>query len=290
MTELIPLVSIAIPFYNCESFLEKSIISVINQSYKSWNLLLIDDGSTDNSLSIARKYESDTRIKVISDGLNKGLVTRLNESVELASGKYYARMDADDIMHPLRIEKQVEFLKSRQDIDVLGTSAYTINEKDEIKQIILYEEAPIVDPFHPCFVHPSVIGKTEWFRRNQYSRDFERMEDFELWLRARKTSLYYNLSLPLMYYRESGVPIPKKYLATQKSALKLAFRGKSYNLSVGTRIKYFTQTIIKCLVCIGLEAINKPELQIKLRRRKTKIIDTKEAEKGLKQALSSNFI
>lgn len=290
MTELTPLVSIAIPFYNCESFLDKAIISVINQSYVNWNLLLIDDGSTDNSLSIARKYESDTRIEVISDGLNKGLVARLNESVELASGEYYARMDADDIMHPQRIERQVEFLKLHKDIDVLGSSAYTINENDEIKQFILYEKVPIVDPFHPCFLHPSVIGKIEWFRKNQYSGDFERMEDFELWLRAWKTSHYYNLSLPLMYYRESGIPIPKKYLATQKSALKLAMRGKSYNLSIGTRIKYFTQIIIKCIVCIGLGAINKSELQIKLRRRNTKAIDTKEAQTGLAQALSSNFI
>lgn len=290
MIERTPIISIAIPFYNCESFLDKAIISVINQTYKNWTLILIDDGSTDNSLSIAKKYESDARIRVISDGLNKGLVTRLNQSVALASGEYYARMDADDIMHPMRLEKQIEFLKSHEDIDVLGTSAYTINENDEIQQLILYENTPIVDPFHTCFLHPSVIGKIEWFRRNKYSGDFERMEDFELWLRALKTSHYYNLSLPLMYYRESGVPIPKKYLATQKSALKLAIRGKSYNLSFGTRIKYFTQTIIKCLVCIGLGAINKPELQIKLRRRKTITIDTIEAQRGLAQALSSNFI
>lgn len=290
MSERTPLVSITIPFYNCDSFLDKAVLSVLNQSYKNWNLLLIDDGSTDNSLLIARQYEFDTRVSVISDGLNKGLVARLNESVELASGEYYARMDADDIMHPLRLEKQVEFMKSHQDIDVLGTSAYTINENDEIKQLILYENAPIVDPFHPCFLHPSVMGRIEWFRRNQYCGNFERMEDFELWLRAFKTSHYYNLSLPLMYYRESGVPIPKKYLATQKSALKLAIRGKSYNLSIGTRVKYFMQTIIKCLVCVGLGAINKPELQIKLRRRKTKTIDIKEAQRGLEQALSSNFI
>lgn len=290
MIERTPAIFIAIPFYNCESFLDKAIISVVNQSYKNWKLVLIDDGSTDNSLSIARKYESDARIRVISDGLNKGLVTRLNESVSLASGEYYARMDADDIMHPMRLERQIEFLKSHEDIDVLGTSAYTINENDEIQQLILYENTPIVDPFHPCFLHPSVMGKIDWFRRNTYSEDFERMEDFELWLRALNTSHYFNLPLPLMYYRESGVPIPKKYLATQKSALKLAIRGRAYNLSVGTRFKYFTQTIIKCLVCIVLGIMKKSELQIRLRRRNTAAIDINEAQNGLARALSAEII
>lgn len=287
MNEPTPLISIAIPFFNCESYLDKAIISVINQSYKNWHLLLIDDGSTDNSLSIARKYESDIRIRVISDGLNKGLVARLNESVELAYGVYYARMDADDIMHPERIKIQLEFMESHKNIDVLGTSAYTIDENDEIQELILYENAPVVDPFHPCFLHPSVFGKIEWFRSNPYNEDFKRMEDFELWLRACETSNYYNLTLPLMYYRELSVSMPKKYLATQKSALKLAIRGRQYNLSIGTRIKYFSQTIIKCLVCIGLGAINMPDLQIRLRRRKTKVFDIKKAQIALAQALSN---
>ena len=84
-------------------------------------LYLINDGSTDNSLSIMQEFPSlDSRIKIIDDGENKGLITRLNQSVVMTSTKYYARMDADDIMYITRIEEQVNFLDSHPDVDVLG--------------------------------------------------------------------------------------------------------------------------------------------------------------------------
>ena len=93
------LVTIAIPVYNGESYLRDAIQSVVNQTFQDWELYLINDGSTDNSLAIMQEYAlNDIRIKVIDDGQNKGLVTRLNQSIETAIGKYYARMDADDIM------------------------------------------------------------------------------------------------------------------------------------------------------------------------------------------------
>ena len=81
-----------------------AICSVLNQSYIDWELLLLDDGSTDESLNIAKSF-TDGRIKIISDGMNRGLIYRLNESINMARGKFYARMDADDIMHPDRIKK-----------------------------------------------------------------------------------------------------------------------------------------------------------------------------------------
>lgn len=126
-----PLVTIAIPFYNCDQFLDMAICSVINQSYSNWELLLINDGSTDKSLEIALKYK-DPRIKLISDGSNKGLIYRLNQSIVLAHGYFYARMDADDIMHPKRIECQVEYMINNPQIDVLGTSYYSINSDNNI--------------------------------------------------------------------------------------------------------------------------------------------------------------
>ena len=100
------LVTIGIPFYNASQFLEYAIKSVINQTYTNWELILVDDGSTDDSLSIARSF-NDQRIKILSDGVNKGLVSRLNEIILNSRGSYIARMDADDIMHFERIEKQI---------------------------------------------------------------------------------------------------------------------------------------------------------------------------------------
>ncbi|MCW1511070.1 glycosyltransferase family 2 protein, partial [Acinetobacter baumannii] len=98
------MISIGIPFYNAENFLANAIQSVINQSFKDWELILVDDGSTDKSLDIAREFEKkDNRIKVISDGLNLKLPARLNQIITISKYDFIARMDADDIMHPDRL-------------------------------------------------------------------------------------------------------------------------------------------------------------------------------------------
>ena len=127
------MVTIGLPFYNAEKYLALAIESVLQQTYTDWELLLLDDGSTDDSLSIAQSYaQKDSRIKVISDGKNKNLATRLNELPSLAQGLYLARMDADDIMHPARIERQLAVLKTHPEIDVLGTNAYIINDENAV--------------------------------------------------------------------------------------------------------------------------------------------------------------
>ena len=172
-------VSIGIPFYNAQDFLEQAILSVLNQDYKSFELLLIDDGSTDKSLDIAYLFQ-DERIKVIHDGLNKGLSARLNELVALSKGEYFARMDADDIMFPQRISQQLAYLQQHNEIDVVGSSAVTIDIKNKITGIICYPEHPnnisnVIK--HQCFIHPSIMAKRSWFVQNPYDEGAIRMED-----------------------------------------------------------------------------------------------------------------
>ena len=97
---LTPLVTIAIPVYNGMPYLRDTIQSVVNQTYSDWELYLINDGSTDDSLTIMQSFAMcDSRIHIISDGENHGLILRLNQSVSMCDTKYYARMDADDIMY-----------------------------------------------------------------------------------------------------------------------------------------------------------------------------------------------
>lgn len=283
-----PFVTVAIPFYNCENYLSKAIISVINQSYQNWELLLIDDGSTDSSKEIVESFAvDDPRIRIVSDGINRGLVYRLNQSIQLARGVYYARMDADDIMHTDRLKEQLDFFSVHSAIDILGTSAYTIDQNDKLQDLIIYDGIPHTDPFHPCFLHPSVMGKTDWFRKYLYDSDYERMEDLELWLRAAKESSYYNLKKPLMFYRESGIPIFRKYIATQRSALKLAFNAGKYGLNCYDKIKLVVFIFIKCFVCWGLNLIGKSHWQIKLRKRPTLAFDKNDGYKMLRQAICS---
>jgi glycosyltransferase involved in cell wall biosynthesis len=212
------LVSIGIPFYNSEQYLDFAIRSVLNQTYTNWELFLLDDGSTDKSLTIARKYESDSRVIVISDGLNKGLPARLNELSELANGKYYARMDADDIMFPERIELQVDFLNEHPDVDVVGSSAVSIDNYNRVfgKRMggtkVKTEDTFFTVLNKGYFIHPTVMGKRDWFRKNQYDIKLKRAQDLELWCRSIKNSNFFVLEEALLFYREIGLPNLKKVI------------------------------------------------------------------------------
>lgn len=104
------MITIGIPFYNAEAYLADAIKSVLAQTFKEWELILVDDGSSDNSLKIAKEFEKkDSRIRVISDGLNKKLPARLNQIINKARFNIIARMDADDLMDIERSEKQYFF-------------------------------------------------------------------------------------------------------------------------------------------------------------------------------------
>lgn len=204
-----PLVTVGIPFYRDCDTLDYAIRSVLKQTYHNWHLILMDDGSNDGSLEIAKGYLSDSRIQLFSDGENKGLPIRLNELIELSCGKYFARMDADDIMHPERLKKQVIYLEAHPDIDVLGTGAYSISIDNQI--LGLKNPKPQHFTEHDLFrqtavMHPTVMAKLSWYKHNKYSEEpfAVRAEDFELWCRSWPYTKFANLSDPLIFYREGN--------------------------------------------------------------------------------------
>lgn len=212
------MVTIGLPFYNAEKYLALAIESVLQQTYTDWELLLLDDGTTDNSLSIAQSYaQKDSRIKVISDGKNKNLAARLNELPSLAQGLYLARMDADDIMHPARIERQLAVLGTHPEIDVLGTNAYIINDENAVigTRYPLTPENTLTRV--KSFIHPTIIAKKQWFLENPYDTKALRMEDAELWYRTFSKYHFVRLNEPLLFYREVGNNYYKKYFLAQQS-------------------------------------------------------------------------
>ncbi|ALC97664.1 glycosyltransferase family 2 protein [Capnocytophaga sp. oral taxon 323] len=212
------MVTIGLPFYNAEKYLALAIESVLQQTYTNWELLLLDDGSTDNSLSIAQSYaQKDSRIKVISDGKNKNLATRLNELPSLAQGLYLARMDADDIMHSARIERQLSVLKAHPEIDVLGTNAYIINDENAVTSTRYPITPKNTLTRVKSFIHPTIIAKKQWFLENPYDTKALRMEDAELWYRTHSKYHFVRLNEPLMFYREVGNNYYKKYFLAQQS-------------------------------------------------------------------------
>lgn len=219
-------ISVAIPFYNAEGYLSLAIESVLSQTYQGWELLLIDDGSNDCSIKIAEKYTYlDSRIRLISDGENRGLAYRLNQSIKLAQGEYYARMDADDIMHSERLERQLKILLEHPEIDVLGTNAYSIDEANLVFGIRFAETMGLKKVDH--FIHPTIMGKKQWFLDNPYDEKAIRIEDAELWYRTKQFSNFMMTNEPLLFYREFGSYYYPKYIKVLPS---LVYLNKKYPL------------------------------------------------------------
>lgn len=221
-----PIVSVAIPFFNNQDTLRDAIVSVLNQRFSNWELILIDDGSVDKSFEIAKQYkERDRRITLVSDGQNKGLVARLNQSVSLASGKYYARMDADDIMHVERLMEQVRFLDYHPKVDVVDTPMYVMNQAGELTGI---RNTPIAKT-SLCKIlsgqtlnHATVMGHIEWFKAHPYDPVYVRAEDVELWCRTVGKSVFARLEKSLYFVREGQIKV-KNYVKSQ-STLRLIYQ------------------------------------------------------------------
>lgn len=257
------MLTVAIPFFNAEQYLELAIKSVINQSYQNWVLLLMDDGSSDNSLDIATKYEQmDSRIKVYSDGKNKNLAVRLNKIATLTQTKYLARMDADDVMHPNRLEIQLKILEANPEIDLLGTNAYTINQHNVVTGI----RKPLINNSNTIistesFIHPTIMGKTNWFKNNLYNPRAERIEDAELWWRTKKSSVFKSINEPLLFYREFGGNYFPKYKKASNTLIKLSFE-KGFNFLL---FKKATDRYIKFLIYKILNKFNLENILIKRR-------------------------
>lgn len=203
------MISIGIPFFNAEKYLADAIKSVLAQSYPYWELILVDDGSTDGSLKIAQDFATrDSRIRVISDGVNKKLPARLNEIIKEAKFDFIARMDADDLMDCDRLKIQFEYLKKHPEINLVTTGMYSIGNKNEI----LGKRIPRNYQMKPAemlkgltnLLHASMLAKKDWCLRNLYREDNALAEDYELWLTSNiKGDLkYYVLEEPLYYYRE----------------------------------------------------------------------------------------
>lgn len=258
-----PLVTIAIPIYNADHYLEFAVRSIINQTYDNWELLLMEDGSKDNSAEIAKAIASeDQRIIYISDGVNKGLVYRLNQSIMLAKGKYYARMDADDIMAVSRIEKEVKCLIDNPNIDVVGCSAMLI---DEANKICGSQNMKGVEDF---FIHPSVMGKTEWFKKHRYDPSAVRIEDKDLWLRTSTKNVFYNIEEPLLFYRSLSTIGLSQILSSNKRQRGLFTHYKKYGKSFIWGCSNVLKTYIKDILFSLVFLVGGENMYMRIRGRR----------------------
>lgn len=226
--ELAPLVSIALPVLNGGRDLRLAVLSILNQSFKDWELLIIDDGSTDGATQdIASLF--DDRIILIQDGVTRGLSNRLNQAIMMSRGKYFARMDHDDISHPERFARQIAFLEKHPRVDLLATKCLTMDERERILGALPYviNHADICHrPWQGFYMaHPSWMGRTEWFHRNPYMNPAPYCcEDQELLLRAHYLSCYHTLPEYLLAYRIRTHTPWKKRFRTRVAMSKMKTR------------------------------------------------------------------
>jgi glycosyltransferase involved in cell wall biosynthesis len=206
-----PLVTIGLPVRDAAATLPEALASIRGQSFRDWELLVVDDGSADQTPEIVEQLSrEDGRVRLIADGQQRGLPTRLNQLLELAGGELFARMDADDVAYPARLERQVALLAANPGVDLVGCSMLVFGDGGAPRgkrpappgheDIIARPRAS----FFPLF-HPTWIGRTEWFRRYRYRPPARRCEDQDLLLRAHRRSTFANLPEILLGYREARV-------------------------------------------------------------------------------------
>lgn len=203
-----PIISVVMPVYNAEKYLDEAIQSILNQTYEDFEFIIINDGSTDGSLEIIKKYKNqDERIVLISRE-NRGLITSLNEGIEKANGKYIARMDADDISLSERFEKQIELMRS-QDIDICGGNYLSINGDGSLFSLNLtpqsHEFCTLSLISKVPFAHPTVMIKKEFLDKYncRYGQsEYKKAEDLDLWIKMhQKGAKFGNVSELTLKYR-----------------------------------------------------------------------------------------
>lgn len=193
------------PVFNGGPHLRLAVLSIVGQTFQDWELLIIDDGSTDNALQDIADIH-DSRIRIVRDGSNKGLAARLNEAIDLARGQYFARMDHDDVSYPERFARQLALLESNPDLDVVAVRAVTISDDNELVGIFpspLTHREICARPWQGFyFPHPTWMGHTTWFRTHRYASPAPYYcEDQELLLRSHAKSRFATVDQVLFAYR-----------------------------------------------------------------------------------------
>ena len=229
-----PLISIGMPVYNNARTLPMTIRSLLNQTCNDWELLIIDDGSQDETQKLLRQY-NDRRIKVITGRINRGLPARLNQAIELARGEFFARLDGDDICYPTRLASQVSFLEENRDVDLLGTRMVVFQDDGSIAGVNGYQQAHHEICRRPWagmnqLAHPTWMGRWKWFHQYRYNTNLRKAQDRDILLRSYRNSQFACLPECLMGYRQDRLSL-MKILKTRWYLSRSLFNESIYQFS-----------------------------------------------------------
>lgn len=252
-----PLVSVIMGVFNQwdEKVLKESVDSILNQTYSNLEFIIWDDGSYPEAAKFIQKLNGlDERIIVAGKEENKGLAYSLNECIRLAKGKYIARMDADDVSKPLRIEKQVAFLETHPEYGWCGTGAELFDENGVWGTRHMPEIPQPRDYFHYSpYIHPSVMFRAELFDENLgylASEETFRCEDYEIFMNLTKHGQKgYNLKENLFCYRETRESYRKRKVRFRLNEAKIRYRNyKKMGILFPVGWLYVFRPIAACLI------------------------------------------
>lgn len=212
-----PKITVLLPVYNCELYVQTAVESILNQTFTDFEFLIIDDASTDATVSIIKKID-DSRIQLIQKPVNSGYTNSLNSGLKLAKGEYIARMDGDDISYPERFAQQLAYLEAHPEVVVCGTNYKIVGNDKQIRLPENGESIKIGLLWGNCVCHPSVMIRKKLLDDYsiQYDATKEPAEDYDMWVRLLSLGKLYNLKEVLLEYRVYGNQVSRKRAEEQK--------------------------------------------------------------------------
>lgn len=257
-----PLVSVVMPVYNAGEFLVEAIESILAQTYQNFEFIIVDDASTDNSLSVInsyqKRYPKKIRVVQMKKTLNCGGDSCANQGIKLAKGKYIARMDADDIAHPTRLAMQVAFLERNPQIFLVGSNAYVIDKKGKI---IGQKNEPAIQKdiyksyctFHPLIHSSLMLRRIYKGKPFAYEIKYSANNDYYTFFkRICRGARFANLAEKLVFYRIHGkndtfINVKEKFLNTFKVRLAMVL-----HYGYKPTVKDVAVTILQALIILTL--------------------------------------
>jgi len=220
-----PLVSVIMPAYNAEKYIAKSIRSIICQTYKNWELIIVNDGSTDGTAQIIQEFlQKDSRLKLLDNGTNKGLIVTRNKGLAASNGKYIANLDSDDLANSERLEKQVAFLENNTAHVLLGSACIHIDAKGKkiasIERNIPNDHLKTLLLFSNYFINSSVMMRADQAKTLRYIEGFAPAEDYQFFSQLCKLGSVGNLNEKLVEYRIHDQNVSSLQKGEKLSAVK----------------------------------------------------------------------
>lgn len=188
-------ISVLMSVYNAEDYLAQALESILTQTYKNIEFIIVNDGSSDSSLELINTYSAKDNRIVVVDQKNMGLTKALNVGIKIATGDYIARMDADDVSLPNRFENFLRFIDKNGDIDLYSTPAYIINETNEVQKVIpnFFRRNGFQQQllnYYNSMIHGTLIAKATVLKKFQYNESFQYSQDFELYHRLMRKNYH----------------------------------------------------------------------------------------------------